>query len=71
MRIRRAGTDSDGKSVGPFGRCPVVARDGLAPGEARPGPLIVESPDTTVVVPPAWRLSVEAGGLIVLERPHA
>ncbi len=53
------------------GRCPIVARAGLAPGEARPGPLIVESPDTTVVVPPAWRLSVEAGGLIVLERPHA
>jgi N-methylhydantoinase A len=52
-------------------RCEVVARDALGPGPARPGPLIVESPDTTVVVPPAWRLSVEPGGLIALESSHA
>jgi N-methylhydantoinase A len=51
--------------------CPVLARDALEPGAAQAGPLIVESPDTTVVVPPAWRLSVEAGGLITLERTHA
>ena len=52
-------------------RCEVLAREGLKPGVARTGPLIVESPDTTVVVPPGWGLSVEAGGLIVLENPHA
>jgi len=52
-------------------RCEVVARDALTPGTSRPGPLIVESPDTTVVVPPEWRLGVEAGGLIALERVHA
>jgi N-methylhydantoinase A len=51
--------------------CPVVAREALAPGAVRPGPLIVESADTTVVVPPTWRLSVEPGGLIALERAHA
>jgi N-methylhydantoinase A len=51
--------------------CPVVARETLAPGAVRPGPLIVESADTTVVVPPTWRLSVEPGGLIALERAHA
>jgi N-methylhydantoinase A len=52
-------------------RCAVIARDALEPGETRPGPLIVEAADTTVVVPPGWRLSVEAGGLIALETPHA
>jgi N-methylhydantoinase A len=51
--------------------CPVLAREALAPGAAQAGPLIVESPDTTVVVPPTWRLSVEPGGLIALERTHA
>ena len=52
-------------------RCPVVAREGLAPGTSRSGPLIVESPDTTVVVPPGWRLRAEVGGLIALESAHA
>jgi len=52
-------------------RCEVLAREALEPGVARPGPVIVESPDTTVVVPPAWRLSVEAGGLLALEKTHA
>jgi len=52
-------------------RCEVLAREAFEPGVARPGPVIVESPDTTVVVPPAWRLSVEAGGLLALEKTHA
>jgi N-methylhydantoinase A len=52
-------------------RCEVVPREALDPGASRPGPLIVEAADTTVVVPPEWRLSVEAGGLIALERAHA
>ena len=52
-------------------RCEVMAREALGPGASRPGPLIVEAADATVVVPPEWRLSVEAGGLIALERAHA
>jgi N-methylhydantoinase A len=52
-------------------RCDVVAREALAPDWSGPGPLIVESPDTTVVIPPDWRLSVETGGVITLERTHA
>jgi N-methylhydantoinase A len=51
--------------------CEVVARDGLTLGASRSGPLIVEAPDTTIVVPPGWRLSVDAGSLIALERAHA
>jgi N-methylhydantoinase A len=49
----------------------VIARESLAPGAGRSGPVIVEAADTTVVVPPGWRLAVDAGGLIVLERAHA
>ncbi|HVG76706.1 MAG TPA: hydantoinase/oxoprolinase family protein [Patescibacteria group bacterium] len=49
----------------------VIARESLAPGAGRSGPMIVEAADTTVVVPPGWRLAVDAGGLIVLERAHA
>jgi N-methylhydantoinase A len=52
-------------------RCEVLAREAVKPGVTRPGPLIVESADTTVVVPPGWRLIAEAGGLLALERPHA
>ncbi len=52
-------------------RCDVVAREALAPGPARPGPLIVEAADTTVVVPPGWRLGAEPDGLLVLENAHA
>ena len=48
-----------------------MAREALGPGPGRPGPLIVESADTTVIVPPSWRLSVEAGGLLALEQEHA
>ena len=40
----------------------IVRRERLEPGEARPGPLIVESMDSTVVVPPGWTLAVAATG---------
>ncbi len=48
-------------------RCPVLAREGLAPGFERPGPLIIEAMDTTIVVPPGWRGRADARGFIVLE----
>ncbi len=44
----------------------IVRRDRLAPGETRPGPLIVESMDSTVVVPPGWTLAVTASGILDL-----
>ena len=52
-------------------RCEVLAREAVKPGVSRAGPLIVESADTTVVVPPGWRLTAEAGGLLVLEHARA
>ena len=51
--------------------CPVLAREALAPGAERPGPVVVESMDTTIVVPPGWRLRVDARGVVLLEAsPH-
>jgi N-methylhydantoinase A len=50
--------------------CEVLARESVKPGATRPGPVIVESADTTVVVPPGWRLTAEGGGLLALERSH-
>jgi N-methylhydantoinase A len=48
--------------------CDVVARETLGPGADRPGPLVIEAMDTTIVVPPGWRLIVDPRGVIVLER---
>jgi N-methylhydantoinase A len=47
-------------------RCEVLARDGLAAGARGAGPVIFESSDTTVVVPPGWRWRAD-GGFLVLE----
>jgi N-methylhydantoinase A len=58
------------KETGPV-RCDVLAREAVKPGVSCSGPVIVESADTTVVVPPGWRLTAEAGGLLMLERRHA
>ncbi|HXJ84765.1 MAG TPA: hydantoinase/oxoprolinase family protein [Candidatus Methylomirabilis sp.] len=48
-------------------RCDVLPRDGLPPGFERPGPLIIEAMDTTIVVPPGWRCRGDAGGFVTLE----
>jgi N-methylhydantoinase A len=47
--------------------CEILPRTTLVPGAERRGPLIVEAADTTIVVPPGWRLRAEAGGFAVLE----
>ncbi len=36
--------------------------------QEQPGPLIVEEPDTTVVVPPGWRIQRDAHGKLSLRR---
>ena len=46
----------------------IVRRDRLAPGETRSGPLIVESMDSTVVVPPGWTLTAAPTGILDLTR---
>jgi N-methylhydantoinase A len=48
--------------------CPVHWRDGLAAGETLSGPAIVETMDSTIVVPPGWIASVDGKGYIRLRR---
>jgi N-methylhydantoinase A len=53
---------------GGFRPTPVVARSALAGTGERPGPLIVESMDTTVVVPPGWTISSDDVGILNLSQ---
>ncbi|MCY7301776.1 MAG: hydantoinase/oxoprolinase family protein [Thermoleophilia bacterium] len=46
----------------------IVRCDRLAPAETRLGPVIVESMDSTVVVPPGWTLSASPTGILDLTR---
>jgi N-methylhydantoinase A len=48
-----------------FVATPVVRREDVRPAE---GPLIVESMDSTVVVPPGWRLDVARDGTLELTK---
>ena len=52
-------------------RTDVVHRGALAAGAEGAGPLIVESADATVVVPPGWRWRADDGGFIVMTRADA
>lgn len=45
---------------------PVVRRAGLAPGEHRMGPLLVEQPDATIFVPPSWSAEHDPFGNLAL-----
>ena len=47
--------------------CAVQARAALVVGAEHPGPLIIESMDSTVLVPPDWRASVNERGFIIME----
>ena len=49
-----------------FVPCAVYWRDGLTVGESLVGPTIVEAMDSTIVVPPGWIATVDAGGYIRL-----
>jgi N-methylhydantoinase A len=49
----------------------VVARSEFVGGGSRSGPLIVESMDTTVVVPPGWTVESDATGILELRREGA
>ena len=46
----------------------VLWREGLAPGDAVPGPAVIEALDSTIVVPPGWRAAVAAQGLLRMTR---
>ncbi len=46
-------------------RVTVLAREALALDASGVGPVIIEAPDTTVVVPPGWRWRADAGFVIL------
>ena len=46
----------------------VVLRERLRPGESLAGPALITEAQTTTVVPPGWRATVDQRGHIVLER---
>ena len=52
--------------AGGFQKTPVVVRDRLIGAAPQSGPLIVESLDTTVVVPPDWTVESDAIGILEL-----
>ena len=47
--------------------CAVYARAGLAAGDTLAGPAVIEAVDATIVVPPAWRATVNADGHLIME----
>jgi N-methylhydantoinase A len=49
-------------------RTTVLRRDRLGAGFAARGPLVVCEYSATTVVPPGWRLRVDAAGGLALER---
>ena len=51
-------------------QCPVHARTHLRTGASIDGPAIVDSHDSTIVLPPTWQLVREPGGFIIM-RPIA
>ena len=46
----------------------VFLRERLRPGESVAGPALITEAQTTTVVPPAWRATVDERGHLVLER---
>lgn len=66
--VREARFGADGESH----ETPVYERSGLSTGQTVCGPTIIEQPESTVVVPPAWDGDVRGDGTFVLtERTHA
>jgi N-methylhydantoinase A len=53
---------------GGFVPAAIARRDALAPGAVLPGPAIVEFMDSTVVVPPGWRLQTRDDGILEVTR---
>ena len=47
--------------------CDIYARDAVPIGQAIAGPVIIESMDSTIVVPPGWQAQCDDKGYIVLE----
>jgi len=47
---------------------PVLSRTEIGAGPARPGPLVIEQPDTTTLVLPGWSAQADEAGILWLRR---
>jgi N-methylhydantoinase A len=50
-----------------FIECSVYWREGLAAGSRLPGPVVIESVDSTTVVPPGWTTKVDERGYLLIQ----
>ena len=62
-RVRGCACGTCGSPAPGFVATPVHWRTGLSPGDAFDGPLVIEALDSTTVVPPGWRATVDRLGL--------
>jgi len=52
--------------------CAIYDRDSIGPGDSLAGPAVVEALDTTIVVPPGWRVQANDSGHLIMEaQDHA
>ena len=65
---RPAGETRTAYFDGAWTEVPIRIRDQLSVGDAIDGPAIVEFPESTCVVRPRWRASLDEAGALVLER---
>ncbi len=68
---KEAGLDSRKaywSSLGGFQDTPVFSFDALEPGNTITGPALIEARDTTYVIEPEWRFTMDAYNNGVLER---
>jgi N-methylhydantoinase A len=55
------------REAGGYVDCPIYDRERLGPGDSFAGPAIVEEWTSTAVIPPAWRLTVDRFGNLILQ----
>ncbi|MBI5585358.1 MAG: hydantoinase/oxoprolinase family protein [Deltaproteobacteria bacterium] len=67
-RARREGRPAYWSELGGFQDTPVYAFEALEPGNRFPGPALIEARDTTYVVGPGWRFTLDPYANGVLER---
>ena len=59
------------EELGGFAEVDVFDRERLAVGDSLSGPAIVEEPEATLIVPPAWSGTVDEAANLVLRRDYA
>ena len=47
--------------------CAVLAREAIRSGQSIQGPAVIESMDSTILVPPGWTATADAKGYIIME----